>query len=282
MVIQKMDLAIGRANQLQLSLPVRLHDFEKVDNIFNLRNYEWHLSYQEIDVALTMIRDAFQERLKGKNFSIHLPDYISSRSLIDPFSRDDSVKEISNYVIRKAVELAVELQNFTSDEVRIVGSFSVINNSKNEFYSGYSDLFTKIYKTSSVKIAPQFLPRKAWYFGGAVELDAFCSIADLQYIKDLPFGICLDTAHCIMAANSEAQDFSDWMVKLLPYTHHMHVSDAIGTDGEGVPFGEGELGSLLFDLLDYRVVKVVEQWEGHLNNCEGFRDALQFLVDFKK
>lgn len=280
--IQKMDFASGRANQLQLSLPVRLHDFEKVDNIFNLRNYEWHLSYQEIDEALRMIREDFQDRLKGKSFSIHLPDYVSSRSLIDPFSKDDGVKDASDYVIRRAVELAVELQKFTSDEVPVVGSFSVINNSKDEFYSGYSDIFKKIHETSSIKILPQFLPRKAWYFGGAVELDAFCSITDLQYIKDLPFGICLDTAHCIMAANSEEQDFFDWMVKLLPYSHHMHVSDAIGTDGEGVPFGEGELGSFLFDLLDCRVVKVVEQWEGHLNNCEGFRDALQFLVDFKK
>ena len=32
-------------------------------------------------------------------------------------------------------------------------------------------------------ILPQFLPKRAWYFGGAVDLDLFCHVDDEKYFS---------------------------------------------------------------------------------------------------
>ena len=185
------------------------------------------------------------------------------------------------YLIDEVARLASSLQEITGNEVPIVGSFSVLNQSKENFYAQHHQVISDFSKNFNVKIMPQFLPRLAWYFGGSVKLDVFCSIEDLLYFKSLPHGICLDTAHCIMAANYEMADSHEWITSLLDITHHIHISDAIGVDGEGVKFGSGDLDSSLELLLKNDCRKVIEQWEGHLNNFEGFKESINYLIKNK-
>ena len=45
--------------------------------------------------------------------------------------------------------------------------------------------------------------------------------------------ICLDTATYV-SANSENENWKNWLDQLLPFTKHIHLSDSYGTDGEGV------------------------------------------------
>ena len=271
---------LHKSDELQLSLPVRLHDYAKINNIFSIRNYEWHLSYAEVEYALEYIKNNLRDGIGNKKFSIHLPDYISPNELIDPNSPNEDIKNRSNAVITKVEEVAVELQQYTGSSVPVVGSFSVLNNSKESFYSSLSDMISEIYEKNNVKILPQFLPKLAWYFGGTVKLNVFCDITDINYFHRLPFGICLDTAHCIMAANFHKENYSNWIKQLLPLANHIHLSDASGVDGEGVPFGKGEIESELKLLLASQPRKVVEQWEGHLDGFNGFKQALSYLTEF--
>jgi sialic acid synthase SpsE/sugar phosphate isomerase/epimerase len=266
----------------QISLPVRLHDFSDINDAFELQNYEWHLSYKEVDEALEVFKAKFCKISKNKKFSIHLPDYISSKNLIDPFAIDPTVKEQSLRIIEKVADFANELQTVTSSPVPIVGSLSVLKTEKAVFYERCIDMINHLSHMKDVQILPQFLPKKAWYFGGSTILNLFCSIEDLQYLKLMPHGICLDTAHCIMAANYANAKPSEWFEKLLPLANHIHISDAKGIDGEGVPFGEGQLGNMLNPVMEHPVVKVIEQWEGHLNDFRGFRESLQFLSGSEK
>ena len=57
---------------------------------------------------------------------------------------------------------------------------------------------------------------------------------------------------------------------------YLHLSDSYGTDGEGVEFGHGELGNPI-DILSFEKVKVLEVWQGHLDNFAGFRKAVRDL-----
>ena len=41
--------------------------------------------------------------------------------------------------------------------------------------------------------------KRAWYFGGAVDLELFCDINDTKYFSMFSNGICLDTTRLIMA-----------------------------------------------------------------------------------
>ena len=267
-----------KCNQLNLSLPVRLHDFIEIENIFSLENYEWHLSFLEIENCEQVILKDFKKSVSSKKFSIHLPDYISPNALMNPFSNDADIKAYSLNILENVITLAKGLQNLTGFSVPVVGSFSVVNSTKENFYFEISELIGLIHDSHTVEVLPQFLPKQAWYFGGAVELDVFCDIIDLKYFRELPFGICLDSAHCIMAANHRGQNPLKWIDKLLPISSHLHLSDAVGIDGEGVPFGKGEIKEYLERLTSHPTKKVIEQWEGHLDNFAGFRDALRYLV----
>jgi sialic acid synthase SpsE/sugar phosphate isomerase/epimerase len=270
---------VSKGNSAELSLPVRLHDFVEINKIFDINNYEWHLSFKEVEIAKEKILTDFRELIRKKKFSIHLPDYVSSKYLIDPFSYNPEVRERSDQIINQVIDLARSLQTITGEEVPIVGSFSVQNDSKKAFYQQLAEKVHSIHASHSVKIMPQFLPKLAWYFGGSVELNVFCDLRDLSFFKYFETGICLDVAHCIMASNFFQKDHVSWMESLLPLTGHLHLSDAEGQDGEGVPFGAGEVGSALPMLMSFEGRKVIEQWEGHLDNFRGFKDAFNFLTE---
>ena len=92
-------------------------------------------------------------------------------------------------------------------------------------------------------------------------------------------GICLDTAHLIMACNSEKGNIKEWFKKILPYAKHIHLADAKGIDAEGVKLGKGEFKINYMNRFKNNKKKriILEQWEGHLYNFKGFKDALIYL-----
>ena len=277
---QAITLDFNRLIANRISLPVRFHDYRKIVGKFGLQNFEFHMSYQDVARIDTLKDDLRATLSPDQEFSIHLPDYISSSALIDPFSPHAEIKRDSLKIIDDCVAFARFFEDFTSKQCPIVGSFSVIEgHTKLGFYGAYQDLFSALLERDKIAIVPQFLPKKAWYFGGSCKLDAFCSLADLEYYREMPSGICLDTAHCIMAANYEGASTTEWLNTLLPVATLVHVSDAQGDDGEGVTFGEGDLGDDVKTVLAHNSVKVVEQWEGHLHNFSGFERALKYLEE---
>ena len=62
----------------------------------------------------------------------------------------------------------------------------------------------------------------------------------------------------------------------MPYVAHMHISDAIGLNGEGIQIFEGELNfKSTFDIVkNYDFSWVTEIWSGHLHNGCGTYKAL--------
>jgi hypothetical protein len=66
---------------------------------------------------------------------------------------------------------------------------------------------------------------------------------------------------------------------------HYHVSDAKGTDGEGILIGKGEIiksGLLDIILKDKHKVKVLETWQGHLNDLSKFKEDINTIVKILK
>lgn len=268
----------ARLRDNRVSLPVRFHDYRRILAHFPLRNYEFHMSYKDVERADEWRDELLSAVDDSLELSIHLPDYISSTNLIDPLSGIDSVRRQSLELIDRCTELARTFEELTSRRCPVVGSFSVLGeHGRSTFYSRIAEFFSDTYAAQGVAIMPQLLPRKAWYFGGSCRLDAFCSISDIEYFAQMPHGICLDTAHCIMAANSAGENAADWIHQLLPLAGHIHLSDASGEDGEGVVFGQGELSAEITTVLKHSAVKVIEQWEGHLNDFMGFELALRYI-----
>lgn len=269
------DHVIEFARRAGLSLPVRLHDLESMRTQFPIGAFEFHLSFSEVlsDIDVSSF-DA------GNRYSIHLPDYINSTQLMDPFSPDAAQRDGSVRIIERTVELAKRLQTLTKAEVPVVGSFSVVHRSREDFFAKHAELL-KTHQVRGVTIMPQWLPPIAWYFGGSVQLHAMNELRDADLLKQYELPMCLDICHMIMGRNCYGFSATDLMTDLAPLVGHIHLADAAGIDGEGLEFGDGEPENLeLFRrAFEFDCLKVIEVWQGHLDQGAGFRKALLRLEE---
>ena len=265
----------------KISLPVRLHDYVDIKKRFEGSFFEMHLSYEEVFELRSNINllDTFID--KGDHVSIHLPDYISNDNLIDPFSDIAHVKEMSLKIINICIDVSKYITNISMKPTLILGSFSMRNGSKDDFYKIFKEYCENIKNNHNVNLYAQWLPKKAWYFGGTAILDQFCSKDDIRYILSNDIKMCLDFSHLILSANYFQEDWYEWFKLLENQIEHIHISDAEGDDGEGVDFGKGDLDHHA-EIIGNSKIKVLEVWEGHHNVGEKFYSALKFLKDLEK
>ena len=264
-------------NELNISLPIRFHDLEMILNKFKLDNFELHLSYKEVG----MLKNYKNTRLlENKKITIHLPDYLNKHTLFNPFSENKKIKSDSIKMIETVIDFYHKINTKTSNFI-LVSSIGVNSyTQKEEFYLNLKKLIDK-YKKHNINYLPQWLPKKAWYFGGSFDTEVFSDNKDIELINLYKINICLDIAHLIMSANSSQEDWKVWYKNLINLSKHLHVSDSIGEDGEGVEFGEGQLDNLS-DILRLNQTKVLEVWQGHLNNFTGFSEALNYVAKIAK
>ena len=201
---------------------------------FPIGNFEFHLTFGDINNLPT------GEFFTNDNrYSIHLPDYINSTMLMDPFSPDDCQKQLSEEIIKRTASLAQKIQDRTGEKVPIVGSFSVVHGSLNDFYELHGEMINE-YKKAGIALLPQWLPPVAWYFGGAVKLEAMNNVGDIALLKKHGIPICMDVCHLCMG--EAVFDFKSHSVieELGDLVQHIHLADARGIDGEGLLFGHGD------------------------------------------
>ena len=267
---------INFVKQHKISLPVRFHDYDLISELFPINSFELHLSYQE-----TLSNRNYKFIKQEHQYSIHLPDYINENELIDPLSSDEFQKNLSLQIIDKVTELCLEIQSRTGKKVPIVGSFSVLETSKDIFYERLR-AFIENYLAKGVSILPQWLPPVAWYFGGSVALKSMCDAEDAEYLKKFNIPICMDFCHLFMGRAYYGFSTETLLNNIRPLIQHIHIADSKGFDGEGIQFGEGEPQNLdiLKNYIDTDCLKVIEVWQGHLDQGLGFREAITKLEKF--
>jgi N-acetylneuraminate synthase len=263
------------ANYRNIGLPVRLHDYEEISKMFNLDNYEFHFSFGEIPKL-----NNFKNINSNHKFKVHLPDYFSSNELINPFSADKSIRNESLKIINETVLFASKLSDLTDRNVGIVGSFSIVENGVDVFYSDCAEIIDSISK-DKVTLAVQWLPPVAWYFGGSVKLEIMNNVSDIKYIRSKDINIVMDSSHLFMGKNFFGFDAMRIIEELKPFIKWFHISGASGIDGEGNNFtkiDESEY-QIIKKIIEADSVKIVEVWQGHLDKFFGFKQALENLEE---
>ena len=257
-----------------IGIPVTIYDFLSLSKLIHIKNYEFHLSYKEVlsNDLYNILKIIHHE----DRFSIHMPDYLSGNRIIDPISENSSTLKDSRILINKVIELAKKIEDKTSKKVPIISSFSQTNNRSS--YEVLDDLFSylKNNQLEKFEILPQWLPVYAWYFGGSVKLNLFNSLNDINYIKKNNIKICLDVCHLALSANYYNEKWQNWYGKLDPFSRHYHLADAEGIDGEGLQIGCGDIKSFS-NILNQKGMKIIEVWQAHHNNGQGFIKALNIL-----
>ena len=70
-----------------------------------------------------------------------------------------------------------------------------------------------------------------WHFGGQRYQNIFADPSEIVEFASEMIVITLDTSFYVLQI--QKLDFSAAIIKLLPYTAHIHMSDASGLNGEG-------------------------------------------------
>ena len=263
----------------KIAIPIRLYDCDFYFKNINTNFFEFHLSYGEVlsDELFNLLK---MSELKGKSFSIHLPDYIYGNRIIDPISDDVSIRNESVDLISRVIDFSRKLEDISGNSVPIVGSFSESKSSSRRKNLDRIFNYLDTSQGGSGKILPQWLPVYAWYFGGSAKLDIFNSLEDIEYIKEYDRKLCLDICHLVLSANYYKKDPMDWFELLKYHSSHIHIADGIGVDGEGLQLGEGQLKEYK-KFLEIDAMKVLEVWQGHHNHGNGFIKAIRYLYNEK-
>jgi N-acetylneuraminate synthase len=79
--------------------------------------------------------------------------------------------------------------------------------------------------------------------------------------------------------NSSLEDYTK---NIMPYVAHLHISDAVGLNGEGVQIFEGDVDfeKVFYMLKNYSYSWVTEIWSGHLHDGCGTHKALCDLENY--
>lgn len=280
--ISKSDLLI--LNRNNFSLPVRPRDYKNIYQNIPIKKFEMHLSY--FDINNFKFRDFNKAFINENYFSIHMPDYCDKNNIIDFFSSNLITKKKSEALLMKTIKIANYIKKDDAQNVDVIISLSRVGNSmdKYTFYDKIKKLVNDL-KDESINLLPQWLPVDAWYFGGNVKTRAFSNPKDLNYLKKINLGLCLDTSHFILSCNYHKLNVMKYYLKYKNLFKHCHLSDAKDTDGEGVLIGSGEIikiGLIQKILYEKKIVKVLETWQGHLDDQYNFKKDLRKVIKLLK
>ena len=277
------DLGIHPEREMEHTLPiqwgftVRFRDYKEL-MVHKPQLLEFHFTDADLD-----------EKYTGDDYDmplvVHAPEFWE-RTLVDLCAKDEKQRVDSVALIQKSVNQARNMAKHFKGRPKVIvhtGGMT-LDQSIRDNRPLYDKLSRSVEQIDSegVEILLENLPPHPWYFGGQWITNAFMDAKEIcDFIIPRKLNICFDTSHSKLYCNWAHIDFYEQVKTLLPYTHHLHISDGSGLDGEGLQIGDGNIDWVRFFHLtkDYRGTMIPEIWRGHQHSGQGFILAIQRLSD---
>jgi sialic acid synthase SpsE/sugar phosphate isomerase/epimerase len=267
-------------------LPVRYHDFTTMLKQTNPDLLEFHLSYKDLEQDIHRYFDQSYDL----DLVVHSPELFAGDHVLDLCSPNASYRQQSIAELQRVIDITRKLKPFFSRSARPcivtnIGGFTsdkpLPESERAYLYSLLADSLSTLDQTG-VEIIPQTMPPFPWHFGGQRYHNLFVDPQDtVNFCQEHNYRLCLDLSHSKLACNHHKISFQEFIRQVGPYTAHLHIADARGTDGEGLQIGEGEIDfrALASDLLSTCPTAsfIPEIWQGHKNDGEGFWLSLEKL-----
>lgn len=266
-------------------VPVRYHDFKQYRALIDPDLYEFHLSYRDLGIDP---RPSLEQTACSR-LVVHAPELFENSELLDLAADDSAYRQRSIDNLRRVVDAAELIGEFfpAADSVLIVanvGGFSA----DQPFPQSQRPMLYERFRVSCEQInfgrtelIPQNMAPFPWHFGGQRHQNIFMMPDELAAeAQRLSLRLCLDLSHLQMTCTHFGLDFQDALVLLLPYSAHLHVADAKGTNGEGVLMGTGDID---WENTWRQISRhpnlgfIPEVWQGHKDHGAGFWSALSYL-----
>jgi N-acetylneuraminate synthase len=265
-------------------LIVRPHDFEEMIEGLNPTFAEFHFSSHDLNHPLTF-KDHPELELVA-----HAPE-LWGDELLD-FCSDDtsvvnsSIKRINDF-LNKVREMSKHFKK--SDKTKVVlhpGGMSyeqfVTESERKKMYARLAKALKKLNLTG-IELLLENLPPFPWYKGGQWFSNTFMDAEEIfEFAKKEGYSLCYDSSHAQLYCSFAKKDPIEFFKTIKPLVKHVHVSDGVGVDGEGVQIGEGDVAwdKLMPEIIKSKVTMTPEIWMGHQYQGEGFLKALTKLKEF--
>ena len=266
----------------------RFHDFLEY-SILSSPVIEFHCSQKDIYDSVTGIAS------NSSQLVVHAPELVD-RMLVDICSdNEEQVKkslDILQHTINKTIKLS---KNFKGTPKLVVHFGGMCLNScdccdeKKELLKMYNNSiknFKKLnYDPAKIEILPENLPPKPWYLGGEWNQYGFMEENYMiDFCKEFNLKMTYDICHAKLYCNYMKKDIVEYTKKIKKYISHVHISDTIGINGEGVQINEGDTDflSIFQELEDVDFSWVTEIWAGHTNNGAGCYKSMKLLESYDK
>ena len=271
-------------------IPVRYHDFADFAQRVEPDLFEFHLSYRDLSVDPA----PYLHVTDCTRLVVHAPELFENSELLDLSSADEAYRTRSIQNLQRVVDATLAVAPFfpKADSLLIVGNVGGFSadapfpfEHREKLYQRFHNACKQI-RWGKTELIPQNMAPFPWHFGGQRHQNIFMMPEELAYqAKTFGLRLCLDLAHLQMTCNHFRLDFQQSLDLLLPYTAHLHISDAAGTNGEGVVMGTGDVDwppAWEAICLAKHVSFIPEVWQGHKDHGSGFWHALDLLNKLQK
>ena len=263
-------------------LIVRPHDFEEMIGGLAPHFAEFHFSSHDLAHPLVFKNHPELELVA------HAPELWGDK-LLDFCSDDASVTKASINHINDFLKKVREVRKYfgkTPAKMKVVlhpvgMSYNgfVTKQERAKMYTRLGNALKKL-DMAGIELLLENLPPFPWYKGGAWFSNTFMDAEEIRdFAKKYGYSLCYDSSHAQLYCSYAKKDPLEFFKILKPVVKHIHLSDAVGTDGEGIQIGEGDVawGTLMPEILKADVTMAPEIWMGHRYNGEGFLTALTRL-----
>jgi N-acetylneuraminate synthase len=266
-------------------VPVRYHDFLQYEQWIKPDLFEFHLSYRDLSVA----PQGYLRQVECSRLVVHAPELFEHSELLDLVADDLEYRQRSIANLQRVVDATLQIAEFfpNADSLLIVANIGGFSADEPFPVSRRAELYRRFQESCAqvdfgrTELIPQNMAPFPWHFGGQRHQNIFMMPDELaEQAKALNLRLCLDLSHLQMACFHFELDFQAALKLLLPYSAHLHVADAKGSNGEGVLMGTGDVDwpATWAQLKAYPQVSFIpEVWQGHKDHGAGFWSALEFL-----
>ena len=276
--------AMGR-----FGLPVRMRDLRTIWERFHPSFVEYHLFSTDLEIDPA----AHVADLAGVALTFHAPEQFDDGFIIDLVSEDEATRTRSRHEIERCIDWCRRAVAATGRQQDITLIINVGGATRHATDLKEFDKKTALARVATlvaeqaaqgVTLLPQTMPPHPWHFGGQAYHRLFVELEDLRAIQALgPVRFCLDLSHTFLALSHQGREFETALADILPLVGYYHIADARFPNGEGLQIGEGDIPLRRFmlqsGLLEGHIPWIPEIWNGHMDDCEGFRTALARLAE---
>ncbi len=262
---------------MQWGFTVRFRDYEEL-LAHQPRFLEFHFTDQDLD-------DPYPGKDYDMPLVVHAPEFWE-RTLVDLCALSETQRLDSIALMQKSIDKTREMARHFKGTPKVIvhpGAMT-LDQPIHDNRTLYDNLARSVEQIdhAGVEMLLENLPPHPWYFGGQWLTNAFMDAQEIHdFIRPRGLNVCFDTSHSKLYCNWSHKDFYEQVQILLPYTHHLHLSDGSGLDGEGLQIGEGNIDWVHFFRItkEYHGTMIPEIWRGHQHAGQGFVLAIQRLSE---